>query len=48
MLRGEDFTDQDLLSGEDSGEIVPAVINQTAATDLFGEADPLGRRIQQD
>jgi len=48
MLRGEDFTDQDLLSGEDSGKIVPAVINQTAATDFFGEADPLGRRIQQD
>jgi predicted lysophospholipase L1 biosynthesis ABC-type transport system permease subunit len=48
MLRGEDFTDQDLLSDDSSGKILRAVINQTAATELFGMADPLGRRIQQD
>jgi ABC-type lipoprotein release transport system permease subunit len=29
-------------------DILPAVINQTAAKDLFGGADPLGRRIRQD
>jgi predicted permease len=48
LLRGEDFKDQDLLSGDVSGKIVPVVINQTAATELFGKADPLGRRIAQD
>jgi predicted permease len=48
MLRGEDFEDRDLLPGDGSGKIVPAIINQTAATELFGKADPLGRRIQQD
>jgi predicted permease len=48
MLRGEEFKDQGLLSDDGSGKILPAVINQTAATELFGEADPLGRRIQQD
>jgi predicted permease len=47
MLRGEDFKDQDLLSDDGSGKILPAVVNQTAATELFGKADPLGRRIQQ-
>ena len=48
MLRGEEFKDQDLQSGEVAGKILPAVINQTAATELFAKADPLGRRIQQD
>jgi predicted permease len=48
MLRGADFEDQGLLSDDGPGRILPAVINQTAATALFGEADPLGRRIQQD
>jgi predicted permease len=48
MLRGADFEDRDLLSDDGSGKILPAAINQTAATELFGEADPLGRRFQQD
>ena len=48
MLRGADFEDRDLLSEDGSGKILPAVINQTAAKELFGEADPLGRRFQQD
>jgi predicted permease len=48
MLRGTDFKDQGLLSGDASGKILPAIINQTAATELFGEADPLGRRLEQD
>jgi predicted permease len=48
MLRGADFEDRSLLSEDSPGNILPAVINQSAATELFGEADPLGRRIQQD
>jgi predicted permease len=48
MLRGADFEDRSLLSEDSPGNILPAVINQTAATELFGEADPVGRRIQRD
>ncbi len=48
LLRGADFEDRDLLSEDGSGKILPVIINQTAATELFGKADPLGRRVQQD
>ena len=46
ILRGADFPDQDLPSG--NGKLLPVVINQTAATELFGNRDPLGGRIQHD
>src|ERR1019366_7306677 len=48
LVRGAEFADRD--SGLDAApsNILPAVINQTAAKDLFGDADPLGRRIRQD
>ncbi len=48
VLRGADFGDRGLLSDNGSGKILPVAINQTAATELFGDRDPLGRRIQQD
>jgi macrolide transport system ATP-binding/permease protein len=48
VLRGTDFGDRDLRLDDGSGKILPAVINQAAANELFGNADPLGRRIQQD
>ncbi|MGD0776319.1 MAG: ABC transporter permease [Candidatus Solibacter sp.] len=48
LVRGAEFSERE--SGLDAApsDILPAVINQTAAKDLFGDADPLGRRIRQD
>jgi predicted permease len=48
LVRGTEFSERDLGSDPAPGDILPAVINQTAARDLFGNADPLGRRIRQD
>jgi hypothetical protein len=48
VLRGADFGDRDLPSDDGSGKVLSAVINQAAARELFGDADPLGRRIRQD
>ncbi len=45
ILRGAEFTDRDLHSDP---ALLPAIINMTAARELFGNADPLGRRIRQD
>lgn len=47
VLRGSDFENRDLLSDHGSGRFLPVAINQTAATELFGDADPLGSRMQQ-
>src|ERR1035441_6158966 len=46
--RGAAFSERDLGLDAAPSDILPAVINQTAAKDLFGGADPLGRRIRQD
>jgi predicted permease len=46
VLRGTDFRDPTLPSEGASPKILPVAINQTAATELFGDKDPLGRRIQ--
>ncbi len=43
MVRGAEFADRDWLPSA----IPPAVINRTAAKELFGDADPLGREIRQ-
>ena len=48
LLRGGEFSERDLRSDPAPPEALPAVINQTAAKDLFGSADPLGRQIRQD
>ncbi len=45
VLRGTDFPDRDLLAGP--GQILPVAINQTAATELFGDRDPLGGLVRQ-
>jgi macrolide transport system ATP-binding/permease protein len=46
MLRGAEFGERDLRS--DPAAMLPAVINQVAAKELFGDTDPLGRIIRQD
>jgi predicted permease len=48
ILRGVEFRNRDLRSDPAPGAMLPAIINQTAAKRLFGDADPLGRRIRQD
>ena len=48
LVRGVEFSERDLGLDAAPSDILPAVINQTAAKDLFGGADPLGRRIRQD
>jgi predicted permease len=48
ILRGAEFGNRDLRSDPAPGAMLPAIINQTAAKRLFGDADPLGRRIRQD
>jgi len=48
LVRGAEFSERDLGLDAAPSNILPAVINQTAAKDLFGGADPLGRRIRQD
>ena len=48
LVRGAEFSERDLGLDAAPSNILPAVINQTAAKDLFGGADPLGRRIRHD
>jgi macrolide transport system ATP-binding/permease protein len=48
VLRGAEFGSRDLRSDADEGAVLPVVINQAAAQQLFGGADPLGRLIRQD
>jgi predicted permease len=48
LVRGAEFSERDLGLDPAPSDILPAVINQTAAKDLFGGADPLGRRIRQE
>jgi len=47
LVRGAEFTERDLSWDPAPADILPAVINQTAAREFFGDADPLGRRIRQ-
>lgn len=48
VLRGTDFRDPRLLAEDASQKVLPVAINQTAATELFGNRDPLGGEIRQD
>lgn len=48
LRRGTEFTNRDLRSDLTAATILPAIINQTAAKRLFGDDDPIGRRIRQD
>jgi len=43
LVGGREFERRDELS--DETEAIPAIVNQTAARELFGAADPIGRRI---
>jgi ABC-type antimicrobial peptide transport system permease subunit len=48
VLRGSEFGDRDLRSDPAPGAMLPVVINQVAARELFGGADPIGRIVRQD
>ena len=47
VIAGSEFNERDLRSDPAPGALLPAVLNQTAARELFGNANPLGRRIRQ-
>jgi len=47
VLRGMEFGSRDLRSDPGTDAILPAVINHSAAKELFGDVDPLGRVIRQ-
>ena len=48
LLRGRDFDRRDERSEAPPGTAAPAIINQSAATELFGAGDPIGRRIREE
>jgi predicted permease len=45
LLRGRDFTPQEIEAGPGSGSRRVAIINEAMARRYFGEANPLGRRF---
>ncbi|HLJ47098.1 MAG TPA: ABC transporter permease [Bryobacteraceae bacterium] len=47
MLRGREFTAVDDRMEASPAAIRPAIVNQTAASALFGASDPIGRRISE-
>jgi macrolide transport system ATP-binding/permease protein len=50
LVAGREFDRRDQLSdpsGTKGGGAIPAILNQTAARDLFGGESPMGRRIRE-
>ncbi len=48
VLHGAEFTDLEVRSVASGREPLPVVLNQSAASELFGDTEPLGRLIRQD
>jgi predicted permease len=48
LLHGAEFSDSELRSDPAPDTVLPAVINHTAAAELFGDTNPLGRLVRQD
>ena len=48
VLRGSEFSDRDFRGNAAPDTAVATVINHTAAAELFGDSDPLGRFIRLD
>ena len=46
LERGREFTRRDLLAKPGPNSAEPAVLNHTAAHELFGSEDPIGRRVR--
>jgi predicted permease len=46
VLRGREFTEHDQRMTPSKGQELPAVVSETATHELFGNADPVGRRIE--
>jgi predicted permease len=45
VLQGREFNDHDLQSDAPKGAVIPMILNQTAAHELFATGDALGRRV---
>lgn len=48
LVRGREFDRRDQESDAPPGSVAPAVINQSAASSLFGSDNPIGRLIRED
>jgi ABC-type antimicrobial peptide transport system permease subunit len=46
LVRGREFTAQDVRNGATPGAPQPVLVNQTGARELFGEQEALGQRLQ--
>jgi macrolide transport system ATP-binding/permease protein len=46
LARGHEFTQQDLRASAAPDAVEPALVNQTGALELFGQEDPVGRRVR--
>ena len=46
LARGREFTPQDLRASNAPDAVQPALVNQTGALELFGQQDPVGRRLR--
>ncbi len=47
ILRGREFDDRDQQIDGGKGVAIPSILNASAAQGLFGNSDPIGRRITQ-
>lgn len=46
VLRGREFTEREQRMTPSKGQALPAIVNETAAHELFANSDPMGRRIE--
>jgi len=48
MLAGREFTELDQRSQRDVSKILPAILNESAAREFFGNGNAIGRRVRDD
>jgi ABC-type antimicrobial peptide transport system permease subunit len=48
LIRGGEFSERDIREKHSATVAKPAILNQTAARELFGAGDPIGRTVQED
>jgi predicted permease len=48
VIAGREFTDRDQRINDSPDSTIPVILNRTAARELFGEQNPIGRRIVQE
>ena len=48
VMAGREFVERDRRSATDGSQMLPAVLNESAARGLFQAADPIGRRVRDE